>query len=144
MKNHDANGTAYLNEIINRHGIRPVLLNQRAGWKGNLISQLRSGKRLISPEQAVRLEAASDGLIQADRSCPWFFNKLKSLGFIRLKQGATDEAQTNGKEASDTSDPGDHPGTRPSGSAVADTGTQPASVRQPAADSGHHAVPGTA
>jgi len=99
-------------------------VSQNAVWK-----LLNGSTKRANPETARKFEMATNGRIGLTQF---------------LKQGATDEAQTNGKEASDTSDPGDHPGTGPSGSAVADTGPQPASVRQPAADSRHHAVPGTA
>lgn len=53
-----------------------------------MVWQLSNSIRDISPEQAVSLEIASDGIIDAAKACPDFFERLKQIGFER-KQGLT-------------------------------------------------------
>lgn len=68
-----------------------------------MVWQLSNSIRDISPEQAVSLEIASDGIIDAAKACPDFFERLKQIGFER-KQGESNgtESQDNGTESQDT------------------------------------------
>ena len=65
-----------------------------------MVWQLSNGIRDVSPEQAVSLEIASDGAIDAAKACPDFFERLKKIGFER-KQGESNgmETQPHGTEA---------------------------------------------
>lgn len=68
-----------------------------------MVWQLSNGIRDVSPEQAVSLEIASDGAIDAAKACPDFFERLKKIGFER-KQGESNgmETQPHGTESQDT------------------------------------------
>lgn len=65
-----------------------------------MVWQLSNGIRDVSPEQAVSLEIASGGAIDATKACPEFFERLKKIGFER-KQGESNgtEPQHNGTES---------------------------------------------
>lgn len=65
-----------------------------------MVWQLSNSIRDISPEQAVSLEIASDGIIDAAKACPDFFERLKQIGFER-KHGESNgmETQPNGTDS---------------------------------------------
>ncbi len=66
-----------------------------------MVWQLSNSIRAISPEQAVSLEIASDGAIDASKACPDFFERLKAIGFER-KQGEPQEMESpDGTESQD-------------------------------------------
>ena len=87
------NGSAYLRHTVKSLGLNASTLSKKAGWTANMVWQLSNSIRDISPEQAVSLEIASDGIIDAAKACPDFFERLKQIGFER-KQG-----ESNGMEA---------------------------------------------
>ena len=63
-----------------------------------MVWQLSNGIRDVSPEQAVSLEIASGGAIDATKACPDFFERLKKIGFER-KQNGTECQDSNGELA---------------------------------------------
>lgn len=67
-----------------------------------MVWQLSNGIRDVSPEQAVSLEIASGGAIDATKACPDFFERLKKIGFER-KQGVSNGTEPqHGTESQDT------------------------------------------
>ena len=68
-----------------------------------MVWQLSNSIRDISPEQAISLEIASDGIIDAAKACPDFFERLKQIGFER-KHGESNglETQPHGTASQDS------------------------------------------
>ncbi len=94
------NGSAYLRHTVKSLKLNASTLSKKAGWTANMVWQLSNSVRTISPEQAVSLEIASNGAIDAAKACPDFFERLKKIGFER-KQGITQgqESPVHGTEA---------------------------------------------
>jgi hypothetical protein len=92
------NGSTYLRHTVKSLKLNATTLSKKAGWTSNMVWQLSNSIRAISPEQAVSLEIASDGAIDASKACPDFFERLKAIGFER-KQGEQPEMESqNGTE----------------------------------------------
>ena len=93
------NGSAYLRHTVKGLKLNASTLSKKAGWTANMVWQLSNSIRAISPEQAVSLEIASDGAIDASKACPDFFERLKAIGFERKQGGNEKESPEHGKEA---------------------------------------------
>lgn len=82
----------YLITRIENLGLNSKELSVKAGWSEGMVNKLKRWSKRVSPEQAVRLEKASNGGIRADKLNPEFFKMLKDIGFERSNVTAKKEA----------------------------------------------------
>ena len=94
------NGSAYLRHTVKGLKLNASTLSKKSGWTANMVWQLSNSIRDISPEQAVSLEIASEGIIDAAKACPDFFERLKQIGFERKQRESNGmETQPHGTES---------------------------------------------
>lgn len=75
----------YLINAVKSGSFTAIELSRRAGWSDAMVNRLKRWSKRVTPEQAVKLEIASDGEIDAAKLNPEFFKTLERIGYRKQK-----------------------------------------------------------